>query len=246
MLPLFDDNPRNTIPYVSWTIIALCLAVFVWQLSLSDAEMQSAVYQYGVIPARLLARDELAAGLETIPAFATVLTSMFMHGDLYHLAYNMLFLWIFGDNIEDSMGHLRLLAFYLLCGIIAALAQAGLDPNSPIPMIGASGAISGVLGGYILLHPFANIRVFFLIIIIPMIINIPAALVLGLWFAGQIFNAAVTPPDQAGIAFGAHIGGFVAGLILINVFKRRDVPILQRPLSKPFGRERVSPWRRQS
>ena len=238
MFPLSDDNPRQIIPYVSWTILALCVAVFLWQISLSTYELNVVVYRFGMIPARLMFGAEVPSGLGDVPAFATVFTSMFIHGDLFHLLGNMLFLWIFGDNIEESMGHKKFLAFYLVCGAVAASIQAGLAPASTIPMIGASGAISGLLGAYILLHPYATVRVLFLLVIIPLIIRIPAVLVLGLWFAGQIFSAATTPLDQPGIAFWAHVGGFGAGLILVGIFKHQDIRLFQAPRSKPFKKEK--------
>ena len=238
MFPLSDDNPRNITPYVSWTLIGLCFAVFIWQMSLSAHEARVSIYQFGMIPARLVFGVEMPDGLGEVPAFATILTSMFMHGDLLHLIGNMLFLWIFGDNIEDSMGHAKFLAFYIICGIAAALIQSALAPDSTIPMIGASGAISGLLGAYILLHPYATVRVLFLIIILPIVIRIPAMIVLGLWFAGQIYSAAITPLDQPGIAFWAHVGGFAAGLILVGIFKHQDIRLFQAPLSKPFKKEK--------
>ncbi len=243
MFPISDDNPRGIIPYVSWTILGLCVAVFIWQMSLNVHEVRAIVYQFGMIPARLLLGMEMPPGMGQVPAIATVFTSMFLHGDIFHLVGNMLFLWIFGDNIEESMGHLKFLAFYLVCGIVAASIQAGLAPDSTIPMIGASGAISGVLGAYILLHPYATVRVLFLVVVLPLMIRIPALLVLGVWFAGQIVSAAMTPAGQPGTAFWAHVGGFAAGLLLVGIFKHQDVWLFQGPLSKPFEREKGL-WRR--
>lgn len=243
MFPISDDNPRNIIPFVSWTLLGLCVAAFLWQIMLDQQSLQTAIYEYGMVPARLFGAADIPGVGEQFPPWATILTSMFLHGDILHLAGNMLFLWIFGDNIEESMGHLKFLVFYILCGIVAALLQAGLNPESPIPMIGASGAISGVLGAYILLHPFATVRVLFILGVYANIVKIPAVLVLGLWFAGQVASAAFTPLDQPGIAFWAHIGGFVAGLILVIVFRRRDVPLFQRALSKPFSKEKEFRYR---
>jgi membrane associated rhomboid family serine protease len=155
----------------------------------------------------------------------------------------MLYLWIFGDNIEDSMGHGRFAAFYLLCGVAAALAQGFVDPTSEIPMVGASGAISGVLGGYILLHPGATVRVLLFLGFFVTIAHVPALIVLGVWFLLQLLSGFATPTAGGGVAFWAHIGGFVAGLALISIFKRRDVPVLEKPHHRPFQIERRrGPW----
>jgi membrane associated rhomboid family serine protease len=160
-----------------------------------------------------------------------------------HLAGNMLYLWIFGDNIEDSMGHIRFLAFYLLCAVAAALAQGLIDPASEIPMIGASGAISGVLGGYILLHPAATIRVFIFLGFFFTVAYVPAWIVLGVWFLLQLVSATGISAGEPGVAFMAHIGGFVAGFALVSLFKRRGVPILEPPRHRPFQIERRrGPW----
>jgi membrane associated rhomboid family serine protease len=155
----------------------------------------------------------------------------------------MLYLWIFGDNIEDSMGHVRFLVFYFLSGTAAALAQGAIDPASEIPMIGASGAISGVLGGYILLHPAATIRVFIFLGFFFTVAHVPAWIVLGIWFLMQLVSAAGASASEPGVAFMAHIGGFAAGFVLISLFKRREIPILEPARSKPFQIERKrGPW----
>jgi membrane associated rhomboid family serine protease len=248
MFPISDDNPRRHLtPYVNYTIIAGCVLVFLWQASLGERGGEIAFYQLGMIPARLLGGEELRPELIVVPAWATIFTSMFMHGGWLHLGGNMLYLWIFGDNIEDSMGHGRYLAFYILCGTAAALAQGFVDPTSTIPMVGASGAISGVLGGYILLHPGATVRVLIFLGFFITVAHIPALIVLGVWFALQLFSGLATPVDQPGVAFWAHIGGFVAGLALVTFFKRRDVPMLERPHHRAFEIERPKgrwggPW----
>lgn len=243
MFPISDDNPSHIRPYVTYVFIALCVVAFVWQVSLGEEAGEVAIFRLGMIPARLFGFAETNPELATVPAWATVFTSMFMHGGLMHLGGNMLFLWIFGDNVEDSMGHFRFAAFYLLCGAAAALTQGFLNTDSTIPMVGASGAISGILGAYLLLHPKATIKVFIWLGIIFWIANVPAMLVLGFWFVGQLFNAATAPADVPGIAFAAHIGGFVAGMVLIPVFKDRYLPLFQAARSKPFEIEkRKGPW----
>jgi membrane associated rhomboid family serine protease len=152
---------------------------------------------------------------------------MFLHGGWLHLIGNMLFLWIFGNNIEDAVGHLRFIIFYLLCGGMAALAQIAVQPDSVVPMIGASGAVSGVLGAYLLLYPRAKVLVLVPIWIFLKFVEVPAVLMLVVWFSLQLLSGLFSPPGEAGIAFWAHIGGFVAGLVLIPLFKKRSVRLFQ-------------------
>ena len=243
MFPISDDNPSHIRPYVTWTCIGICVAVFLWQASLGQQAGEAAIYRLGMIPARLFGFGELRPELSTVPAWATVFTSMFMHGGWMHLGGNMLFLWIFGDNVEDSMGHSRFLVFYLLCGAAAALSQGILNTNSEIPMVGASGAISGVLGAYLLLHPHATVRVLLFIGIIFWIAHVPAMMVLGIWFLMQLVSAAMAPPNVPGVAFWAHVGGFVAGMALVPFFKDKYVQLFQGANSRPFGIDkRRGPW----
>ncbi|MGI8738962.1 MAG: rhomboid family intramembrane serine protease [Gammaproteobacteria bacterium] len=223
LIPLQDDNPTHITPVVSYAIIAACVLVFLWQISLG-ANQQAAVYSLGLIPAVLLQGASLPPELTIVPPLATVFTSMFLHGGWLHLIGNMLYLWIFADNIEDAMGHGRFVVFYLLCGIAAALAQALPAPGSEIPMIGASGAISGVLGAYLLLHPRAHVMVLIPLGFFSQVMRLPALLVLGLWFVLQLISE-LGAPEGAGVAFRAHIGGFVAGMALIPFFKHRRVKL---------------------
>jgi membrane associated rhomboid family serine protease len=223
MIPLRDDNPSGTPQIVTIAFIVMCVLVFVWQLSFGAQGGQRIVYALGVVPASLLGQGQLPAELSLVPPWTTVFTSMFMHGGWMHLIGNMLYLWIFGDNVEDSMGHGRFVVFYLLCGIAAVLAQALPDPSSTIPMVGASGAISGVLGAYLLLFPHARVLVAIPLGFFLHTMRIPAGLVLVLWFGLQLFSSASAQPGQGGVAFRAHIGGFIAGMILIPLFKQRRV-----------------------
>ncbi len=225
MFPLYDDNPTEINPVITIGLIIICILVFLWQTSLGQDLGQAIVYSLGMIPAVLFNDTELSSELYMVPAEITVLTSMFMHGGFMHLGGNMLYLWIFGNNIEDSMGHFRFIIFYLLCGTAAALAQAVVDPGSEIPMIGASGAVSGVLGAYLLLYPHAKVLVVVPIIIIIKTFRIPAMFVLGLWFAMQLISSTSTVSGEGGTAWWAHIGGFVAGMVLIPFFKHRHVPL---------------------
>ena len=235
-LPIGDDNPHTNFPIVNYSIIGACVAVFLWQVSLPELAGEAAVYTFGLIPSDLLGtlRPEMARP----PALLTMFTSMFLHGGWMHLLGNMGYLWIFGDNIEASLGHFKYLMFYVLCGLAAALAQVIAAPGSDVPMIGASGAISGVLGAYLVLHPRANIRVFVWIIIYFSVWNLPAFLVLGGWFGMQLFSSMNVDPGEPGVAFMAHIGGFVAGAALVFFFKKRDVPLFAPASTKPFALEK--------
>jgi membrane associated rhomboid family serine protease len=192
---------------------------------------QRAVYSLGVIPARLLDGAKLDPDLVIVGPWTTVFTSMFMHGGVMHLLGNMLYLWIFGDNVEDSMGHVRFIIFYLLCGAAAVFAQALPDPTSQVPMIGASGAISGVLGGYLLLFPHARVLVAIPLGFVMHMTRLPAMWVLLLWFGLQLLSNMLQGEAGAGVAFRAHIGGFVAGMALVPLFKHRNVRLWHPPRS---------------
>jgi membrane associated rhomboid family serine protease len=235
VLPLHDDNPTSTRPLVTVGLIIACVLVYVWQhLLLTEAGAERAAYALGVIPAVLTGRELAPPEIAWVPAFATIFTSMFMHAGFMHLGGNMLFLWIFGNNIEDAMGHGRFLGFYLLCGVAAVVAQVLPNPGSTIPMVGASGAISGVLGAYMLLFPRARVLLGLpLGFVIVHLGRFPAVWVLAGWFVLQLVMGSLSAPQipgrtEGGIAFGAHVGGFVAGLLLVAIFKRRDVPMWRR------------------
>jgi membrane associated rhomboid family serine protease len=225
MIPLRDDNPTSILPLVTVTFMVVCAAAFLWELSLGEPTLSSALYSFGVTPATLLGPAQLPPEIYRIPPWATVLTSMFLHGGWMHLIGNMLYLWIFGNNVEDAMGHTRYVLFYLLCGIAAALAQALPNPQSTVPMIGASGAISGVLGAYLLLFPRAQVLVFIPLGFFSRAVHLPAIFVLGFWIVLQLINSAFAPAEGGGVAFGAHVGGFVAGALLIPLFKYRRFPL---------------------
>ncbi|WP_102108911.1 rhomboid family intramembrane serine protease [Oceaniglobus roseus] len=202
MFPLRDHNPSLRTPFVVYALIAANVLVFLFTLSLGDdVRALNALYvNYALIPA---INDPL-----------TYVTSQFMHGGLLHLGGNMLFLWIFGDNMEDEMGHLPFLAFYLAGGVVAGIAQTLSAPGSEIPMVGASGAIAAVMGGYLLLFPKARVDVLIILVIFFRIFPIPAWIVLGAWLALQTFSGISAPGDAGGVAYWAHVGGFVAGLVL--------------------------------
>jgi membrane associated rhomboid family serine protease len=229
-LPLYDDNPTAREPIVTYLLIGLCVGAFLWQLGQDE---RAVLYSYGMIPARLFGSWH-PRGNQVVPAWATLVTSMFLHGGWFHLIGNMMFLWIFGNNIEDVLGRLRFLLFYLCCGVVAALTQAFLNYGAHVPMVGASGAIAGVLGGYLLLYPKANVYVFIWIVIFFRIVTIPAWILLGLWFALQLFSGLARTPGTPGVAFWAHVGGFVSGAILITLFRPRNLALLQPPRSQVF------------
>ena len=235
MIPIADDNPTRLTPIMTWAIIALCVIVYLWERSLGR-EMDVAVAVLGFTPASLFGYRAVAPGFVTPPAIETIFTSMFLHGGILHIAGNMLYLWIFGNNVEDAMGHFRFILFYFVCGVAAALSLAWMDPGSKIPMIGASGAISGVLAGYVLLFPRARVTVIVPLGIIFLPFVISAFWVVGLWFLLQLISAAITDPGQPGVAWGAHVGGFLAGLVLTPLLKSSNFPL--------FGPVRRGPWNR--
>jgi membrane associated rhomboid family serine protease len=242
MIPLHDDNPTHMRPVLTVTFIVVAVLAFLWQISLGQAGGQRAVFSLGVIPAVLFNKADLPPDLAWVPPAATVFTSMFLHGGFMHLAGNMLYLWIFGNNVEDSMGHLRFIVFYLLCGAIAAVGQALINPASEVPMIGASGAISGVLGAYLLLYPHARVLTMIPLGFYAQMVRLPALAVLGLWFVLQIASSAMANNDQGGVAWFAHIGGFVAGMALIPLFKRRDVRLFHPAQPAAVSVLRNSRW----
>ena len=231
MIPLHDDNPTTITPFITIGVIVICVLVFLWQLGQGPGTQQQVIVSLGLIPAVLFGHAQLAPEIVRVAPAATLLTSMFMHGGWLHLLGNMLYLWIFGNNVEDAMGHKRFLLFYLLCGLAAAMAQALPDPNSTIPMVGASGAISGVLGAYLLLYPKASVLVLIPLGFITQLVRLKAVWVLGLWFAIQLLSGLASAGGQGGVAFGAHIGGFLAGLALIPWFRHRHLP-LYNPLRR--------------
>jgi membrane associated rhomboid family serine protease len=214
MIPLKDTVRAHSFPIVNWLLIGLNIFMFLVEVSLGP-QAELFITALGVVPARLLAVPSLGQVL-------TIFTSMFLHGGWLHLFSNMLALYIFGDNVEDRIGHGRYLVFYLLCGMIAASAHVAFNAASPVPTIGASGAISGVLGAYFILYPKARVITLVPIIILPWIVEIPAIVYLGFWFLSQLLNGtlAIVAGAQAfgGVAFWAHVGGFLAGTILVGLF----------------------------
>jgi len=223
LIPIRDINPTKRMAVVTIVLIALNIAVFLYELTLGRMAGGAFVETFGLIPARLFVPGAAAAG--AVPAAATLFTSMFLHGGFLHLAGNMLYLWIFGNNVEDSMGRMRFILFYALCGLFAAYAHASAHRPSMVPMIGASGAVSGVLGAYLLLFPRARVVTLIFFGFYIRTVEIPALFVLGFWFALQALNALVESGAGGGVAWYAHVAGFVSGMLLIGIFKRRGVPL---------------------
>ncbi len=253
-LPIGDDNrDRNITPYVNYLLIAINILAFVFWQDMGTNDFVA--LSYSTVPAEILTGQDIVTGATyilhpitnepvlvpglqptEINVYLTLITSMFMHGGWAHLGGNMLFLWIFGDNLEDEMGHFSYLIFYLLCGILAGLAHVlstvilGQDPLTP--SLGASGAISAVLGGYMLQHPTRAVHLFMLFTII----SVPAFIAVGLWFVFQVVNGlgALGSSQMGGIAYAAHIGGFIAGLMLVKFFAKRNVPQRRRKVYRGF------------
>ncbi|PKP83814.1 MAG: rhomboid family intramembrane serine protease [Alphaproteobacteria bacterium HGW-Alphaproteobacteria-2] len=237
LIPIRDHNPSGRRPYVGWLLIAANVLIFAayWPLFDEPRALERFFDAWALVP------RQVAAG----EGWHGLLTSMFLHGGFLHLAGNMLFLWIFGDNLEDALGHLGFLAFYLGSGVVAGLAQYLADPASPVPMVGASGAIAGLMGGYLLLFPRARIDMLFFLVIFVRVFSLPAWVMLGLWFAFQVLGGAVTSMDGGGVAYWAHAGGFLAGLVLmLPVFLRLGGPAFwARTHGVPPHPEAVAPSR---
>ena len=222
MIPLKDNIPSSRIPLITIGLIVINVLVYLNQLTLPPRAAVRFVYLYGLIPVEIAGGELLVR--HPVPLYGTILTSMFVHGGLFHLAGNMLYLWIFGDNVEDRLGRFRFLLFYLLSGVGAAAAQILSDPHSKIPMIGASGAISGVLGAYLLLYPHARVVTLVFFGWFVRLIEIRALFVLGFWILVQLASGLLTWGAQVGgVAWFAHIGGFVAGLVMVIPLRRRAV-----------------------
>jgi len=221
MLPIRDTVRARDLPLMNWLLILANVLAFLFQTTLGPRQLDGFLNALGLVPQRFLAQPGLAQ-------FLTIFTSMFLHGGWWHLISNMWVLYIFGDNVEDRMGHGRYLLFYLLCGLAAALAEVYVLPGSRVPTIGASGAISGVMGAYIILFPGAHVLTLIPIFIVPWFVQVPAIIFIGFWFVSQLFNglfalsAAGAVNTYGGVAWWAHVGGFLAGVLLIRLFERRQ------------------------
>ncbi len=264
MIPLADENPSGKRPYVVYALIAINLLVYavdvlgtrmtangvqlsgLWYLSMipysviHDVRVMPVFNQFGQV-AQAVKLPEVGPH----PQWITIFTSMFMHGGLLHIGGNMLFLWIFGNNIEDAVGHVKFLLFYLACGVLAALAHIYSNPNSVIPTVGASGAIAGVLGAYIYLYPTNKVRTLIILGFFVDFIDVPALLVLGVWFLTQLMNLGGSGGLQGGggVAYWAHVGGFISGVVLILLLGGRSLKRPQRTYYSRYDDDRPYPWR---
>jgi membrane associated rhomboid family serine protease len=240
MIPIRDSTPSRTVPVVTRVLILINALVFFYELTLPDKSLENLFYMFGIVPARFT--DPAWASAAGFPAggWWVFLSHQFLHGGWLHILSNMWMLWIFGNNVEDALGHLRYGVFYLLSGVLAGLAQLLAQPHSQVPSLGASGAIAGVLGAYFLLYPKARVTVLLPVFFTPFFFELPAVLYLGLWFVSQLFNgtlALASPEQVGGIAFWAHVGGFSTGMLLCRLFVRRQL----RPRFDESKMERV--WR---
>ncbi|HQR67131.1 MAG TPA: rhomboid family intramembrane serine protease [Thermoanaerobaculia bacterium] len=233
MIPLRDSVPRRTYPFVNNLLLALNVAVFLLEVA-QGPELEAFLARWAFIPDRLL--HPAAWGMPFPASLVTVVTAMFLHGGFLHLAGNLLYLWIFGDNVEDALGHFRYLVFYLASGVAAAVLQTALNPDSAVPNVGASGAIAGVLGGYFVLYPRARVVTLVPLFFLFPLVEVPAAIYLLFWFVMQFWMgwgdlaAASRHPGQGGVAWWAHVGGFVAGVLLV---------LARRPRRRPAPRFRI-------
>jgi len=246
MIPLKDDNSTRNTPIITYAILGVCVVVFLLQISSKGFSDGTLFYSYGVIPASLLGTINLPTELEKVPPYMTILTSMFMHGGWMHLIGNMLYLWIFADNIEDDLGKTKFILFYLLSGAAAALTQVYMDVTSEIPMVGASGAIGGVLGAYLIRYPKEKVLVLIPLGIFSQILRIPALFVLGFWFILQFISSAMSSGQGGGVAYGAHIGGFVFGaaamIVLSKFFKTSNAYVRKTEPPEVKKNNKNNPW----
>ena len=228
MIPLKDDNPTSGKPTITYLIIGLCVLIFLIQLNSETYKTGELFYSYGLIPSVLMDNNKLPLDLYVIPSWLTIFTSMFMHGGFMHLIGNMLYMWIFADNIEDNLGPIKFIIFYFLSGVGAAMTQVLMDTYSQVPMVGASGAIGGVLGAYLINHPNAKVLVLIPFGFFSQLIKIRALYVLGFWFILQFISTG------GGVAYAAHIGGFISGMILILFFNKK-IKKINKIVKGPWG-----------
>ena len=217
--PISDVNATKNRPIITWIILICCIAIFIYQKNFDYHIEQKIILTFGMIPSVLFEIKQLPDELVIIPSYMTLISSMFLHGGWMHLIGNMTYLYIFGDNIEDELGKFKFIIFYISCGIFGGFCQALIDVNSEIPMIGASGAISGILGAYLILFPKKDIKVFFWFFIFIKVFRIPAMYVIGCWIFIQFFS--LNSSEDSNVAYLAHIGGFIAGIILIIIFRKK-------------------------
>lgn len=239
MIPIGDSPVRRTTPYVNWLIIVINVLVFFYELSLPGRALDRFFFTWGVVPVDIV--QAIRFFPVQVDALFPLLSSQFLHGGWLHIIGNMVFLWVFGDNVEDTMGHLRYLVFYLVSGVLAGLAHVVFNLTSDVPSVGASGAIAGVMGAYLVLYPTAMVRTLVPVFFILWPIYLPAVLLIGIWFLLQVFSGitSIGPATggDGGVAFWAHVGGFIAGLVLVFVFRQP-----RRHMARVHPRHRYAEW----
>ena len=223
MFPLRDDNPTTLFPYMTLFFISICVVIYLVQYL--ELYLPQIIVIWGMTPKSLFSGQSLIVGAPD--PIVTLFSSMFLHGGWMHLIGNLLFLWIYGNNVEDAMGHIKFIIFYIACGIVAALTQAFVAPYSEIPMIGASGAVSGTLAAYFLLYPKAKVSTLIFLGIFITVVRISAGFLIAIWFITQLFSAYITDINTPGVAWHAHIGGFIAGLVLLPFFKNKEYKLFR-------------------
>lgn len=236
MLPIGDyAGQRRSFPFVTYTLIVVNVLVFLYEVSLSELRLERFLWQWGMVPREITQGTDLDPVIG-LPIYITLLSAIFLHGSWLHLGGNMLYLWVFGDNVEDAFGHGKYLLFYLLCGVAASFVQIAVNTQSLIPTVGASGAIAGVMGAYLIMFPGATVRTVVFIVFFVTVTYLPAILVIGVWFVLQLMSGigslGVRTQETGGVAFWAHVGGLVAGALLALIFRRRDY---QRSAPTPYG-----------
>ena len=225
MIPIGDyAGERRHFPYVNYALIVLNVLAFLYEIMQPDAQLIRFITQWGAVPREIVTGTDLDPTIG-VPVYVTLLTSIFLHGGWLHLGGNLLYLWVFGDNVENAFGPVKYILFYLVCGVAATAAQIAIDPTSTIPTVGASGAIAGVMGAYLVMFPGATVRTLVILVVFVTVVYLPAILVIGVWFLLQLVSGVTSlgaQTQQGGVAFFAHIGGLIAGALLALILRRRD------------------------
>lgn len=239
MIPIGDyAGERRHFPYVNYALIAINVLAFIYEIMQPEAQLFRFIMQWGVVPKEIVTGTDLPPTIG-VPIYLTLLTSIFLHGSWLHLGGNMLYLWVFGDNVENAFGPVRYLLFYLVCGVAATAAQIAINPASTIPTVGASGAIAGVMGAYLVMFPGATVRTLIFLFVFVTVVYLPAILVIGVWFLLQLVNGVTSlgaPMQEGGVAFFAHIGGLIAGALLALILRRRDYGRASPTMIHGYGR----------
>jgi membrane associated rhomboid family serine protease len=240
MIPIGDyAGARPRFPYVTVALIAINVVVFLFEFAMPEARLDEFLLRWGAVPREIVQGTDVPPTIG-LPIYVTLITSIFLHGGWLHLLGNMLYLWIFGDNVENAFGHVKYLLFYVICGLVASLTQIAINTSSTIPTVGASGAIAGVMGAYLVMFPGATVRTLVFVVVFATVIYLPAILVIGFWFLLQLISGVaslgVQAQDSGGVAFWAHIGGLVAGALLAFLFRGRNYQAATPTTYRGYGR----------